>query len=101
MTRLSDHIDLSTDNWSVKSKKKLKASIAHKMKRIYVSILDTLDKERLEGNIDKEVFARIRSRILNIGNDSIRNMEMELDNRYNIEFLNYHIEFRMVQPQER
>lgn len=94
--RLSNHINLATDNWSVGSKKKLKASMRHKMKKIYVGILDSLDKEKLSGNIDEETFRRIRSRVLNIGNEQIRNMEAELDARYNIEALAYHVEFKVV-----
>lgn len=94
--KLSNHIDLATDNWSVGSKKKLKVSVRHKMKKIFVGILDILDKEKASGNIDEETFKRIRSRVLNIGNEQIRNMEIELDNRYNIEALNYHVEFKVV-----
>jgi len=44
--KLSDHIDIKEDNWSVGSKKKLKVSMRHKMKRIFVGILDMLDNER-------------------------------------------------------
>ena len=96
--KLSDHIDVKTDNWSVGSKKKLKASIRHKMKRIWVGLLEELDKELEGGNIDKKTHKRLRSRILNIGNDQIRHMEAELDSRYNIEALNYHVEFKVIGP---
>lgn len=94
--RLSNHVDIKKDNWSLGSRKKLKASIRHKMKRIFVGILDTLDAECANGGMDKEVFKRIRSKVLNIGNDQIRNMEIELETRYNIEALNYHVEFKVV-----
>lgn len=94
--KLSDHIDIKTDNWSIGSKKKLKASVRHKMKRIYVGILEELDKEHELGNIDKSTFKKMRSKILNIGNDQIRHMETELDSRYNIEALNYHIQFKVI-----
>tara|TARA_Y100000593_G_scaffold89807_1_gene174774 strand:+ start:581 stop:949 length:369 start_codon:yes stop_codon:yes gene_type:complete len=94
--RLSDHVDIKKDNWSLGSRKKLKASMRHKMKRIFVGILDVLDTEHLKGNIDEETFKRVRSRILNIGNDQIRNMEIELNTRYNIEALNYHVQFNVV-----
>ena len=93
--RLGKHIERNTDNWSMGSKKKLGASIRHKMKRIYVGILDALDKERISGNIDEDSAARLRSKILNIGNDQIRNIELELD-RYNVEALNYHIDFKVI-----
>jgi len=98
--RLGKHVDKKTDNWSDKSKKKLKASVRHKMKRIYVGILDALDKERADGLLEDETFKKLRSKILNIGNDQIRNMESELDNQYNIEFLNYHIDFKIIPPPE-
>ena len=94
--KLSDHIDVKVDNWSVGSKKKLKVSMRHKMKRIFVGILDVLDSERELGNIDTETFKKVRSRILSIGNDQIRHMEEELDARYNVESLNYYTQFRVI-----
>lgn len=94
--RLGKHIEHKRDNWHDKSKKKLKASIRYRMKRIYVGILDSLDKERADGKLDEATFKKIRSKILNMGNDQIRNMESELDNQYNIEFLNYHIDFKII-----
>lgn len=96
--KLSNHINLATDNWSIGSKKKLKVSVRHKMKKIFVGILDVLDKEKTNGNIDDETFKRIRSRVLNIGNEQVRNMEIELDNRYNVEALAYHVDFKVVGP---
>lgn len=94
--KLSDHINLSTDNWSIGSKKKLKVSMAHKMSKIFVGVLEMLDKEKESGSIDSATHARLRSRVLNLGNEQIRNMEAELDSRYNVEFLNYHIKFKVV-----
>ena len=94
--RLSKHTEKKNTNWHVSSRKKLKASMENKMKRIFVGILDLLDKEKLEGNIGEETHATLRSRILNVGNDQIRNMRKELDERYNIEFIPYHMEFKVV-----
>lgn len=94
--RLSRHTEIKADNWSVGSKKKLKASMRHKMRRIYVGILDALDKEKTDGLVDSEAAARLRSKILNIGNDQIRNMEMEIEERYNVEAVNYHIDFKVI-----
>ena len=91
MSRLGKHVEKKADNYSVGSKKKLKASIEHKMKRIYVGILDAVEKEKLSGNIDAEVFATLRSKILNIANDQIRSIRKELDDRYNVEFLTYQV----------
>lgn len=93
--RLSKHIEVKSDNWSVASKNKLSASVKHKMKRIYTGILDALDKELSDGNIDEEMFDGLRSKVLNIGNDQIRNMELELQH-YNVEFVNYHVEFKVL-----
>lgn len=94
--KLSDHVDLKNDNWSIASKNKLKASMRHKMSRIYVGILEVLDKEHTSGNIDEATRRRMRNRILGIGNDEIRSMETELDSRYNVEALNYHIQFKVI-----
>jgi len=97
--RLSKHVSKKDDNWAISSKKKLRASVEHKCKRIFVGALDLLDKERAIGNIGEEVFASLRARILNIGNDQIRNLRKEIDDRYNVEFIPYHMEFK-VSPLE-
>lgn len=99
MSRLGKHTEKKDDRYSRGSKKKLKASIEHKMKRIYVGVLDTLEKEKFSGSIDTDVFNYLRSRILNMGNDQIRNMRKELDDRYNVEFLPYTLKFP-VKPME-
>ena len=94
--KLRNHIDKNTDNWSISSKNKLRASVRHKMKRIYCGFLDALDKELDDAKIDRKTLKRLRSCALNYGNDQIRNFETELDRSYNIEFINYHIEFRAL-----
>jgi hypothetical protein len=91
--RLGKHIETKTDNWSKSSKKKLSKAVEHKMKRIYVGILDALDKECSSGNMPKETANRLRAKVLNIGNDQIRNVNLELD-KYNVEFIAYHYEFK-------
>ena len=91
MSRLGKHVEKKKDNYSIGSKKKLKASIEHKMKRIYVGILDALEKEKFSGNINTELFNTLRSKILNMGNDQIRSIRKELDDRYNVEFLTYQV----------
>lgn len=94
--RLGKHIEKNTDNWYVKSKKKLSASVCHKMKRIYVGILEILDREKADGKIDDKTFRRLRSEVLNIGNDQVRRVKAELEESYNIEYLNYHIQFKVI-----
>jgi len=91
MSRLGKHIEHNVDNYSVGSKKKLKAQVEHRMKRIFVGILDLLDREHVSGNINEETFKSLRSQVLNIGNDQVRNIRKELDERYNVEFIAYHI----------
>lgn len=95
MGRLSKHLELKTDNWARSSKKKLKMAMEHKMKRIFVTILDYLEKEKLSGNIDDNTFSSLRSKILNTGNDQVRNMKKDLDERYNVEFIPYHVELEV------
>lgn len=89
--KLSDHITLKGDPWSVASKNKLKAAIKHKMKKIFIGILKEMEDECDAGTLSEEGFARLRSRTLNLGNDQVRFMESELDERYNVESVNYHI----------
>lgn len=99
--KLSDHVDKKTDSWSRASKRKLKASMRHKLKRTFVGALDALDIEKSNGKLSEEIYRRLRSKILNLGNDQIRNMEMEIEDRYNVEALNYHVKFRVIQPEEQ
>ena len=87
--RLGKHADRKDDNYSRGSREKLKASMRHKIKRTFVGALDAVEKEV----DDRELFKKIRSRILSIGNDQIRNMEMELE-KYNIEFIPYQVTFK-------
>ena len=90
--RLGKHVEEKKDNWHLASKKKLGRAVEHKIKRIYVGILEALDKEVTDGNIKREVCSRMRSRVLNIANDQIRNVQLEME-KYNVEFRPYHIRF--------
>jgi len=98
--KLSDHVEIKKDAWSAASRKKLKASMRHKMRRIFVDTLKELDLEKAHGSIDNSTHKRLRSRILGFGNDQIRHMEAELDCRYNVEALNYHIQFKIIPGKE-
>lgn len=92
---LKDHIEKKEDSYSKGSRQKLKAAMRHKIKRTFVGCLDALEKELgISDNdrVDNEMFKRLRSKILSIGNDQIRNMELELE-KYNIEFIPYHVTF--------
>lgn len=92
---LSDHINKKTDNYSLGSKKKLRASMQNKIKRTFVGILDSLESELDKNNPrELELFHKLRRKVLSIGNDQIRNMENELE-KYNVEFIPYHIEMQV------
>lgn len=86
MSFLEKHADVKEDNYSKGSKQKLKAAMRHKLKRTFVGALAAIEAELGAG----KSFARVRSQILSIGNDQIRNMEIELE-RYNVEFIPYQI----------
>jgi hypothetical protein len=88
MSRLEKHAEKKEDNYSIGSRQKIKAAFRHKLKCTFVGALAAVEQEI--GSTDKEMFKRIRSKILSIGNDQIRNMEIELE-RYNIEFIPYQI----------
>ena len=94
--RLGNHVEKKMDNWSDKSRKKLAASMRYKMKKIYLGILESIEKEKYEGRIDEATCKTLRARALNLGNDNIRTMEMELEHKYNIEYINYHINFKII-----
>lgn len=100
MSRLSKHTERKDDNWSVGSKKKLVAFTTNKIKKLYVSVLQALDKEFEEGNISEEVRERLRSKTLNVGNAQVRSVSGAIKERYNIEFIPYHIEMP-VKPLRR
>lgn len=99
--RLGKHIEKKTDNYSVGSREKLKASVRHKIRRTFVGCLDIIEKELLSLGIDRESekFKSIRKKILSIGNDQVRNMEAELE-KYNIEFIAYHMTLPVISPEE-
>lgn len=101
MSRLEKHTEKLTDNYSVGSKEKLKASVRHKIRRTFVGCLDILEKELMALGIDKEseTFKSIRKKILSVGNDQVRNMEAELE-KYNIEFIPYHITLKVLSPEQ-
>lgn len=88
---LKEHINKKNDNYSKGSRKKLAAAISNKIKRTFVGCLDVVERELGE---DSEEFKRIRRKILGIGNDQIRNMQLELE-KYNVEFIPYHIEMKV------
>jgi len=93
MGHLEKHTEKKEDNYSIGSRQKLKAAMRHKIKRTFVEALNAVEAELAPE--ERERFKRIRSKILSVGNDQIRNMETELE-RYNIEFIPYQI--KIMQP---
>lgn len=96
---LREHLDKKTDKYSIGSREKLKAAMRHKIKRTFVGALDAVERELSHWDFTSEERAKfmnaVRKRILGNGNDQIRNMEAELE-KYNIEYIPYHIEFRLL-----
>jgi len=90
MSHLEKHTEKKEDNYSKGSRQKLKAAMRHKIKRTFVESLIAIEDEFSDD--EQERFKRIRSKILSVGNNQIRNMEIELE-RYNIEFIPYQIRF--------
>jgi len=97
---LSRHKKVLDDQWSVSSKIKLMKFAVHKIKRLYVSILEALDLELSSGSMDKKTHGRLRSVVLDNANDQIRNLKNELENRYNVEFVPYHIDMKVVDMED-
>lgn len=93
---LRDHLDKKTDKYWVGSKEKLKSAMKHKIKRTFVGSLEILESELRN---QPELYKRVRAKILSLGNDQVRNMEVELE-KYNIEFIPYHIEFRSIKEKD-
>jgi|SRR5690606_14192227 len=93
---LKKHLEKKTDKYSIGSREKLKAAMRHKIKKTFVSCLNLIESELVDKNIvSDETFRTIRSKVLDIGNDQVRNMENELE-KYNIEFIPYHIELKVI-----
>lgn len=99
MSHLEKHTEKKEDNYSKGSRNKLKAAMRHRLKKTFVGCLTALEEELgLPANKEnQELFRRLRSKILSLGNDQVRNMEIELE-RYNIEFIPYQIKF--LQPEQ-
>lgn len=92
---LREHADKKTDKWSVGSRNKLKASMRYKIRRVFAACLDIIEHELGLPREDRELFDKIRKKILGIGNDQIRNMEAELE-RYNISYIPYHLDMTVI-----
>jgi hypothetical protein len=93
---LGEYKEKRHDKYAKGSSKKLRAAMKHKIKRTFIGTLDALEQELRASNIPnwEDVFKKMRARILTIGNDQLRNVDIEID-KYNVEFIPYHIEFKL------
>jgi hypothetical protein len=55
-------------------------SVSNEVKKLYLSVLYSAEDLNRQGKIDDEDFQFLRKRILDYGNNAIRNLELQLDN---------------------
>ncbi len=65
-----------------KSKEYLKKQIAKEVTQLFESVLDYSQV----ACVNNKIFKVLRSRILRVGNDCIRNLHTELDSHYDVQF---------------
>jgi hypothetical protein len=56
------------------------AAVTREVKKLYLSFLYTTEDLAKNGKINQEDFAYLRKRVLDYGNNTIRNLEEQLDN---------------------
>ena len=55
-------------------------AVSNEVKKLYLSVLYSAEDLNRQGKIDDEDFQFLRKRILDYGNNAIRNLELQLDN---------------------
>ena len=55
-------------------------AVSNEVKKLYLSVLYSAEDLHRQGKIDEEDFQFLRKRILDYGNNAIRNLELQLDN---------------------
>jgi len=55
-------------------------AVSNEVKKLYLSVLYSAEDLQRQGKIDDEDFQFLRKRILDYGNNAIRNLELQLDN---------------------
>jgi len=78
------------------SKKRLKSAVNKKMTTIMIGSLAIIEEELVKNSSDIElqsVYDIVRQRILDLGNNQIRNVNLEIDS-YDIESNRYQFNFR-------
>jgi len=97
--RLSD-IKATEDVYDIKSKERLKKNLERKFKKLFGTALyqfETLLRNEIKQN--PELHREFKSELFRVGNRIIQNMKKELD-CYNIQYVPFHIEFRMETTDE-
>jgi hypothetical protein len=55
-------------------------AVSNEVKKLYLSVLYSAEDLERQGKLDEEDFQFLRKRILDYGNNAIRNLELQLDN---------------------
>jgi hypothetical protein len=55
-------------------------AVSNEVKKLYLSVLYSAEDLERQGKISDEDFQFLRKRILDYGNNAIRNLELQLDN---------------------
>jgi len=55
-------------------------AVSNEVKKLYLSVLYSAEDLQRQGKINDEDFQFLRKRILDYGNNAIRNLELQLDN---------------------
>lgn len=92
--KLRDHLDFNENPYFVASKRSLVNFVKNRISKTWVAALAAIEEAVKAGDLSAEKYEEIRREILNAGNQEARKCEKEIRERYNVEKLNYHIEFR-------
>ena len=90
----------SEEPYDVKSRERLKKNLERKFKKLFGTALyqfETMLREEIGDN--PELHREFKSEIFRVGNRIIQNMKKELD-CYNIEYVPFHVEFKMEKNNE-
>jgi hypothetical protein len=55
-------------------------AVSNEVKKLYLSVLYSAEDLERQGKLSEEDFQFLRKRILDYGNNAIRNLELQLDN---------------------
>jgi len=71
------------DSGSVRSKDRLKKYVQNEVTKLFTSVLDYAEVA-VDG---KERYSNLRSKILKVSNDAIREIKKEIDTRYTVDYI--------------